>query len=59
MPGMRGGDPATAPTTLPVAGNAEGLISGTDLTRTAAIWSGSRLAILAAQTPWGRIGSHD
>ena len=45
--------------TLPVASNAEGLLCGTDLTRTAAIWSGSRLTILAAQTPWGRVGSHD
>jgi hypothetical protein len=45
--------------TLPVASNAEGLLCGTDLTRTAAIWSGSRLTILAAQTPWGRIDSHD
>ncbi|KJC52093.1 SWIM zinc finger family protein [Bradyrhizobium sp. LTSP857] len=45
--------------TLPVASNAEGLLCGTDLTRAAAIWSGSRLTILAAQTPWGRIGSHD
>jgi hypothetical protein len=42
--------------TLPVAGNAEGLLAGTELTRTAAIWSGSRLTILAAQSPWGRIG---
>ncbi len=43
---------------LPVAGEAEGLIRGTDLTRTAAIWSGGRLEILAAQTPWGRIAAH-
>lgn len=43
---------------LPVAGEAEGLIRGTDLTRAAAIWSGGRLEILAAQTPWGRIGAH-
>lgn len=46
-------------TMLPVASNAEGPLCGTDLTCTAAIWSGSRLTILAAQTPWGRIGSHD
>ncbi|MDN5001687.1 SWIM zinc finger family protein [Bradyrhizobium sp. GCM10027634] len=45
--------------TLPVASNAEGLLCGTDLTCSAAIWSGSRLTILAAQTAWGRIGSHD
>ena len=44
--------------TLPVATEVNGLLCGTDLTRTAAIWSGNRLAILAAQTPWGRIG-HD
>lgn len=42
--------------TLPVAGSAEGLVRGTELTRAAAIWSGGRLEILAAQTPWGRIG---
>jgi hypothetical protein len=41
---------------LPVAGDSDGLIRGTDLTRAAAIWSGGRLDILAAQTPWGRIG---
>jgi SWIM zinc finger len=45
-------------TTLPVAGSAEGLLSGTDLARTAAIWSGNRLTILAAQTSWGRIDGH-
>jgi hypothetical protein len=44
--------------TLPVAGDAEGLLCGTDLQRTAAIWSGNRLTILAAQTSWGRIGGH-
>jgi hypothetical protein len=44
---------------LPVATEAEGVLRGTDLTRTAAIWSGNRLTILAAQTPWGRIGGHD
>jgi len=46
-------------TALPLAGQAEGLFRGTDLIRTAAIWSGSRLEILAAQTPWGRIGGND
>jgi hypothetical protein len=33
-------------------------LCGTDLKRTAAIWSGNRLTILAAQTPWGRIDGH-
>jgi hypothetical protein len=45
-------------TSLPVAGNAEGLLSGSDLMRTAALWSGNRLAILAAQTRWGRVNGH-
>ncbi|MET3332601.1 hypothetical protein ABIF61_001125 [Bradyrhizobium japonicum] len=45
--------------TLPVASEVNGILCGTDLARTAAIWSGNRLAILAAQTPWGRIGGHD
>ncbi|WP_439363288.1 SWIM zinc finger family protein [Bradyrhizobium sp. DASA03005] len=45
--------------TLPVAGNTEGLLVGTALMRTAAIWSGNRLTILAAQTSWGRIGSDE
>lgn len=45
--------------TLPIASEVSSLLCGTDLTRTAAIWSGNRLAILAAQTPWGRIGGHD
>lgn len=43
---------------LPVSGSAEGLVRGTDLTRAAAIWSGGRLEILAAQSAWGRIGAH-
>ncbi|MBR1086812.1 SWIM zinc finger family protein [Bradyrhizobium manausense] len=50
---------ADGTTSLPVAGNTEGLLAGTKLTRTAAIWSGNRLTILAAQSPWGRIGGHD
>jgi len=50
---------ADGATTLPLAGNAEGLLAGTELTRTAAIWSGNRLRILAAQSPWGRISGHD
>jgi len=41
---------------LPLAGDVEGLATGTDLTRTAALWSGNRLELLATQTPWGRIG---
>ncbi|UFW53295.1 MULTISPECIES: SWIM zinc finger family protein [Bradyrhizobium] len=45
--------------TLPITGSAAGLLAGTELTRTAAIWSGNRLTILAAQTPWGRIAGHD
>lgn len=49
--------PADATTTLPLAEGAEGLIRGTELTRAAALWSGNRLSILAAQTPWGRIGA--
>jgi hypothetical protein len=48
---------ADGATTLAVAGPAEGLLRGADLMRTAAIWSGNRLAILAAQSCWGRIGS--
>jgi hypothetical protein len=46
---------ADGATTLPLAGDAEGLLCGTDLTRTAAIWSGNRLTILAALSSWGRI----
>ena len=49
---------ADGATTLPVAGEAEGLLCATDLHRTAAIWSGNRITILAAQTSWGRIGQH-
>lgn len=43
---------------LPLSGEASGLIAGTTLNRAAALWSGSRLELLAAQTPWGRI-AHD
>jgi hypothetical protein len=46
-------------TILPVAGDAEGLLCGTDLLQTAAIWSGNQLMILAAQTSWGRVAGHD
>jgi len=49
--------PADATMALPLAEGVEGLIRGTELTRAAALWSGNRLAILAAQTPWGRIGA--
>lgn len=48
--------PADATAALPLAKGVEGLMRGTELTRAAALWSGNRLAILAAQTPWGRIG---
>ena len=40
---------------LPIAGQVSGLTAGTELTRTAALWSGNRLELLAAQSPWGRI----
>ena len=49
---------ADGATILQAAGSAEGLLSGADLARTAAIWSGNRLTILAAQTSWGRIDGH-
>lgn len=63
-PGRIGFDRAGAPwwrpsegtAQLPLAGEAEGLVAGTELTRAAALWSGSRLEMLAMQTPWGRIG---
>ncbi|OAN66440.1 hypothetical protein A7X12_12345 [Sphingomonas sp. TDK1] len=63
-PGRIGFDRAGAPwwqphegnTALPLAEEAGGLLSGTDLTCCAALWSGHRLEILAAQSPWGRIG---
>lgn len=40
---------------LPMAGEMSGLISGTDMQQAAALWSGNRLELLAAHTPWGRI----
>jgi hypothetical protein len=40
---------------LPLNGEVDGLIAGTTLTAAAALWSGSRLDLLAAQTPWGRL----
>lgn len=63
-PGRIGFDRAGAPwwqpregdALLPLASEAEGLVAGTELTRTAALWSGNRLELLAMQTPWGRIG---
>lgn len=42
---------------LPLAEEAPALLRGTALTRTAALWSGNRLTVLAAQTPRGRIGA--
>lgn len=48
--------PREGTVSLPLAGEVEGLASGTELTRTAALWSGNRLEMLAMQTPWGRIG---
>jgi hypothetical protein len=46
---------ADAAIALPVAGESQGLIGGADLTCAAALWSGGRLTILAAQSRWGRI----
>jgi hypothetical protein len=40
---------------LPLAGPVPDLLLGTELTRAAALWSGARLQLLAAQTPWGRL----
>jgi len=44
-------------TVLPIATVTQGLIRGTDLTGLAAVWSGCRLQVLAAQSAWGRIGA--
>jgi hypothetical protein len=44
---------------LPLTGPAHGLLRGTELTCAAAIWSGNRLTLLAAQTPWGRVAGGD
>ena len=49
--------PSEGTVTLPIAGDVAGLIAGTELTRAAALWSGNRLEMLAARTPWGRIGN--
>lgn len=40
---------------LPMSGEPAALASGAELMRTAGLWSGGRLELLAAQTPWGRI----
>ncbi|NKJ42453.1 SWIM zinc finger family protein [Novosphingobium sp. SG720] len=41
---------------LPLGGEVTGLATGTELTRSVGLWSGNRLDLLAARTPWGRIG---
>jgi hypothetical protein len=46
---------ADSAVTLPLEGDTRGLLCGTDLLRTAAVWASSRLTILAAQSRWGRI----
>jgi len=46
---------ADATVALPVAGETQGLIGGTALTRAAALWSAGRLTILTAQSRWGRV----
>jgi len=63
-PGRIGFDRAGAPwwradhgdPSLPLSGDPGRLATGTDLTCTAALWSGQQLDLLAAQSPWGRIG---
>jgi hypothetical protein len=40
---------------LPVSGQLGALATGSELSRTAGLWSGARLELLAARTPWGRI----
>jgi hypothetical protein len=63
-PGRIGFDRSGAPwwrgqqdgTELPVSDELPALATGTDLTCTAALWSGNRLELLAAQSAWGRIG---
>ncbi|WP_025292008.1 SWIM zinc finger family protein [Sphingomonas sanxanigenens] len=46
---------ADGATVLPLAETPTGLVRGTDLERTAAIWSGAGLRLLTARTPWGRV----
>lgn len=41
---------------LPLAGEVGGVIAGTEVTQAAVLWSGGRIELLAAHTPWGRIG---
>jgi hypothetical protein len=41
---------------LPVSGELGPLAKGSELYRTAGLWSGAGLELLAARTPWGRIG---
>ena len=43
---------------LPVAGDLPRALRGTALDRSAALWSNNRLKLLAATTPWGRLGVH-
>lgn len=40
---------------LPLGPTPDGLLRATDLDCAAALWSGTRLALLAAQSPWGRL----
>lgn len=43
---------------LPLAAAPPPLATATDLTQAAALWSGARLTLLAAQSAWGRIDAH-
>ena len=45
-------------TILPVAGDVPRALRGTSLEGSAALWSNSRLKLLAATTPLGRLGMH-
>ncbi len=45
-------------TSLPVAGEVPRALRGTSLESSAALWSNGRLELLAATTPWGRLGGH-
>ena len=42
---------------LPIAGDVPRALLGTSLAASAALWSNSRLTLLAASTPWGRLGA--
>lgn len=46
-------------TVLPVAGEVPRPLRGTLLEASAALWSSSRLKLLAAATPWGRLDADD